>query len=253
MTIIISVSNQKGGVAKTTTAANLAFTLAQRGKRVLMIDLDPQAHLGKIFNVKPSDGVFYLLTMGLSRSETQIVLERVTQVRENLWLLPGNRRTQTAQAQMTSDERPISWVREALTRFPDVHFIVLDTSPTVGGVLERAIWASDLLIVPTEAESLSVDGVSQTVSMATRLRDEKGWHGGLLGILPTKVRNLREHKASLDDLRNTFKDLILPEIPHRAAVAECVAYTQTIFEYDPDNDAARAYTRLGDIVLKAIR
>jgi cellulose biosynthesis protein BcsQ len=75
----------------------------------------------------------------------------------------------------------------------------------------------------------------------------------LLGILPAMVRPLKEHKESLENLRQKFGDLILPEIPSRAAVAECPAYAQTIFEHDPENDASAAYMQLVDIVIKASR
>jgi len=208
-----------------------------------------------MFGVPASDGVYYLLTMDLGPNETKFIVERLKKVREHLWLMPGNKRTEGAQAQINSDQRPISWVRDTLSRIArnDLHYIILDTSPTVGGILERAMWASDFLIVPTEAEALSVDGVRQTVETAKRLAAEKQWQGGLLGILPAMVRPLKEHKESLENLRQKFGDLILPEIPSRAAVAECPAYAQTIFEHDPENDASAAYMQLVDIVIKASR
>ena len=94
MTKTIVVANQKGGVGKTTTTVNLAADLAQRGKKVLMIDLDPQGHLATFLDLKKSDGVFYFLTMGTDPHENEFISKLVLDTgRENLWLLPGNEKT----------------------------------------------------------------------------------------------------------------------------------------------------------------
>lgn len=162
MTTVITIANQKGGVGKTTTAVTLAHGLALRGKRVLLLDFDPQGQAARALHLAPSSAAYSLLTMDTGASETAYIQGKILSTqRENLWLLPGNKQTADAQAMINSQGKSISWVREILDRFctTQYHYLVLDTAPSLGGIQERVLWASDLVIVPTPAEALGSDGV----------------------------------------------------------------------------------------------
>lgn len=221
MTTVIAIANQKGGVGKTTTAVTLAHGLARRGKRVLLADFDPQGQASRAVHLPSSTGVYSLLTMDTGASETAYIQGKVIATdRENFWLLPGNKQIADAQAMINSQDRPISWVRETLERFhtSQYHFLVLDTAPSLGGIQERVLWASDLVIVPTPAEALCSDGVRQVLETMKRLAAEKSWRGGLFGVLPTfYMEKAKEHRLNLDSLRANLGGLVLPPI-HRAAV-----------------------------------
>jgi chromosome partitioning protein len=255
VTTIIAIANQKGGVGKTTTAVTLAHGLAIRGKKVLLLDFDPQGQAPRALHLSPSAGIYSLLTMDTGTGETAYIQNKIVETgRENFWLLPGNKQTADAQAMLNSQGKPISWVRETLERFctAQYHYLMLDTAPSLGGIQERVLWASDLVIVPTPAEALGSDGVRQVLETMKRLSSEKGWKGGLFGVLPTfYMENVREHKINLNTLRSTLSDLVLPPIHRAAVLAECPAFGQTIFEHDPHCRAAQEYGRLVDIVLKA--
>ena len=122
----------------------------------------------------------------------------------------------------------------------------------MGGIQERGLWASDLVVVPTPAEALGTDGVRQVLETMKRLSSEKGWKGGLFGVLPTFfMETVKEHHLNLDALHSSLGNLILPPIHRAAVLAECPAFGQTIFEHDPNCRAAQEYGRLVDIVLKA--
>lgn len=99
-------------------------------------------------------------------------------------LIPGNQAT--GQAQANIQEKPISYLKEVVKTFAKdgMDYIIFDTSPSVGGLQERAIWAADLVILPTATEFASLDSVGKTVQTLHALKNEKGWTGGLLGILP---------------------------------------------------------------------
>jgi hypothetical protein len=98
----------------------------------------------------------------------------------------------------------------------------LDTSPSVGGLQERAIWASDLVILPSATEFASLDSVGKTVQTLHALKIEKGWTGGLLGILPTFFDDkTRESRNSLNDLQHSFGDKVLPPIHSATVLREC--------------------------------
>jgi chromosome partitioning protein len=104
----------------------------------------------------------------------------------------------TAQTIINAENRPISCVRDAIAPFSQEKFryILLDTAPSVGGIQERAIWASDMVIIPTSTEYLSTDSVKKITGTMLFLQREKAWKGRLLGVLPTFFHDqLREHRA----------------------------------------------------------
>lgn len=255
MTTVVAIANQKGGVGKTTTAVTLAHGLARRGKRVLLVDFDPQGQAARALHLLSSTGVYSLLTMDTGANETAYIQGKViTTNRENFWLLLGNKQTADAQAMINSQERPISWVRETLERFctSQYHYLVFDTAPSLGGIQERVLWASDMVLVPALAEALCSDGVRQVLETMKRLAAEKSWRGGLFGILPTfYMEKVKEHHLNLETLHANLGDLVLPPIHRAAVLAECPAFGQTIFERDPSCRAAQEYSQLVDIVLKA--
>lgn len=259
MTTIITISNHKGGVGKTTTAAHLGQALANLGKNVLLIDFDPQANLSTFFNIPHSDAASYLLTLGLGRAETSLLQTLVVSVRERLSLLPASAGLSGAQAQINASGRGIDWVRQVLQRFlrHDLHYIIIDTNPSASGIQERAIWAADLLIIPTQAEGLSVSGVSSMLKLAHTLNTQYAWQGRVLGVLPTMVRanesNImpREHRAALDEMREAFGNLLMPVIPDRAAVKLCAGFSMTLFEFDPNNAAAQVYLQVAKMIRSA--
>jgi chromosome partitioning protein len=253
-TKIISVTNQKGGVGKTTTAVSLAHGLARKGKQVLLVDLDPQGQSATALRRNPAMGVFYLLTMGTTPPETAFIKSLVQPTtRDGLWLMPGDQQTMAAQTVLNAQDRPVSCIRDSIARLfsPDLHYIIFDTAPSVGGIQERAVWASDLVIIPTATEFLSADGVGKVVQMMSLLQSSKQWKGSLLGVLPTFYdEQTRESKATLEILRETFGESLLAPIHRATILRECAAEGQTIFEKDPDSRAAQEYRALADLVAK---
>lgn len=253
-TKIICIANQKGGVGKTTTAVSLAHGLSQKGRRVLLIDLDPQGQSATALGRSPEPGAFYLLTMGATPQENTFVQSWVRfSGREGLYLLPGDQQTMAGQTVLNAQDKPISAIRQSIQRFfkESLHYIIFDTAPSVGGIQERAVWASDLVIVPTATEFLSADGVSKVLLMMSVLQEKKNWRGNLLGILPTFYdEQTRESKATMDDLRTRFDASLLPPIHRATLLRECAAEGQTIFEMDPLCRAAKEYQILTQLVMK---
>ena len=253
-TKIISITNQKGGVGKTTTAVSLADALSRKGKQVLLIDLDPQGQSATALGRSPAMGVFYLLTMGGTPSETAFVKSLIQpSAREGLSLIPGDQQTMAAQTVLNAQDRPVSCIRESLARLfhKDLDYIILDTAPSVGGIQERAVWASDLVIIPTATEFLSAEGVGKIVQMMSILQTRKEWKGSLLGVLPTFFdEQTRESKSTYETLREAFGASLLPPIHRATILRECAAEGLTIFEKDPDCRAAREYEALAGLVLK---
>lgn len=250
---IITISNQKGGVGKTTTSVNLAAYLAQHGSRVLLIDLDPQGQCATSLGMDPEQGTFYLLMITQSSPhEVAFVKKYVRETgRGNLFLIPGNQAT--GQAQSSIQDKPISYLKEVVRTFTrdGMDYIIFDTSPSVGGLQERAIWAADLVIIPCATEFASLEAVGNTIVTLHALQKERAWSGGLLGILPTFYDDkTRESRNSLADLKRDFGEKVIPAIHAATVLRECWSVGKTIFEYAPDSRAAQEYETFASLVCK---
>jgi chromosome partitioning protein len=170
-----------------------------------------------------------------------------------LYLLPGDQQTMAAQTVLNAQDKPISAIRQSIQRFfkEGLHYILFDTAPSVGGIQERAVWASDLVIVPTATEFLSADGVSKVLLMMSVLQEKKNWRGNLLGILPTFYdEQTRESKATMENLHERFDVGVLSPIHRATLLRECAAEGRTVFEVDPLCRAAKEYEALTQQVLK---
>jgi len=248
MTLTITIANQKGGVGKTTTAVNLAHGLVLQGKKVLLIDLDPQGQCATILGLKPEPGAFNLLVA--EQPMSQVI--RSTD-RKNLFIILGDRKTSTAQTILNVQRSAISFVQSKIV--PQavgemIDYVVLDTSPSVGELQEQALWASDGVLVPCAVDYLASDGVFNIAVTLKRLHDELKWQGQILGILPTFYDSVtRESKATLQDLHKRFGNLLLPAIHRATVLRECAVEGKTIFELAPESRAAGQYNDLVQHVL----
>jgi chromosome partitioning protein len=244
-----AISNSKGGVGKTTTAITLGHALAIQGKRTLIVDFDPQGQCATALGLNPEPCVFNLLISPAFGSPHQWVRETG---RENLDLIPGDRSTATAQIVLNAENRPISAVSETLASLSkEYDYILFDTAPSAGGLQERAIWASNQVIIPAATEFLSMDGIQQMGRLLADLTNQRAWQGTLLGVLPTFYETLTKHsKVAMQSLKGTFGEWLLPPIRRSTVLRECAADGITIWEKDPECSVAADYVRLVNILMK---
>jgi chromosome partitioning protein len=221
--------------------------LAQRGKNVLLIDFDPQGQCATALGVNPEPCVFNLL---ITKQEASLWVRESG--REHLRLIPSDRTTATAQAVINAEGRSFSAVLEAVKPLMRAYdFLIFDTAPSAGGLQERAIWASDLVLIPTATEFLSSDGLTQIVGTLNQLRETRNWKGKLLGVLPTFYdEQTKESKSSLDELKKKFGKAILSPIHRATILRECAAEGITVFEKDAKSRAAKEYEKLVSVILK---
>jgi chromosome partitioning protein len=249
MTITITIANQKGGVGKTTTAVNLAHGLVMQGKKVLLIDLDPQGQCATILGLKPEPGAFNLLVAEMPMSKVIRATDR-----RDLLIILGDRKTATAQTVLNVQRAPISYTQSKIVPQAirdGIDYVVLDTSPSVGELQEQALWAADGVLVPCAVDYLASDGVFNIAVTLKRLHDEFDWKGRILGILPTFYDSVtRESKATLQDLQKRFGSLMLPAIHRATVLRECAVDGKTIFELAPDSRAAGQYLDLVQFILR---
>ena len=247
--ITITIANQKGGVGKTTTAVTLAHGLALKNYNVLIVDLDPQGQCASHLGLDQDDGVFRLLVNNPSLKDVV-----KTTNRPNLWLLPGSKRTKTAETLMAIESRGVgtlSMILGARVNGSQLHYLVLDTAPSAGGLQENALFAADLLIIPSAVDHLSLEGVAQILQTLKTLGRSSP---PLVRILPTFYDEItRESKTNLARLKDTFGEAILNPIHRAAVMRECPALGKTIFEHNTDSRAAAEYAGLVWEVLDATK
>jgi len=248
MTHIITIANQKGGVGKTTTAAHVAHGLALMGKEVLLIDLDPQGQCAAALGLQQESGVFQLLVAQLPARQ---VIRRSG--REGLWFLPGDKQTSTAQIVLNAQQAPISFLRDALRPLQKngLAYIICDVAPSIGGLQEQALYASDLVLVPCATDFLAAQGAGQVMQTLGQLHHKADWDGRLLGVLPTFYDSVtKETQATLRDLQARFEGAVLDPIHRATALRECAAEGKTIFEIDGDSRPAKQYAAVVHKILE---
>jgi len=248
MSINIGIANQKGGVGKTTSATSLAHGLALRNRRVLLVDFDPQGQCATALGINQEPGVFNALVN--TRSDIHQWIRETG--RTGLNLLPGDRSTATAQIVINAENRPINSIRLLFkTLGKEYDYIIFDTAPSVGGIQERAIYAADMVLIPTATEFLSMDGLAQMMELLTALRSQHNWNGKLAGVLPTFYdEQTKESNESLAELKAAFEESVLSPIHRATVLRECPAEGKTIFEMAPASRSSREYEELSREIVK---
>jgi len=247
------VANHKGGVGKTTTAVTLATGLADLGRRVLLVDTDPQGNVASFLGLEPAAGLFELVVSRRPVGEVAVsvgdypnlwvILSDESTVDINTLLVSGSRRLKTRTA--IADALAPVW-QDGKT------IVIVDTAPSLSAVQVSALAASDWLIVPAIPEFASEAGIAQLAEAVLELR-EQGSDLQLLGILPTLVlTRSREHQHTRAELRDAFPGLVLPPVRRLIALGEAPRAGRSIWAYAPRAEAAKDYAAvLREVVRRA--
>ena len=248
---IISVANQKGGVGKTTTTISLAACLGGQGKRVLIVDLDPQANATSGLGVDKEPGVSVL---GPLMEEAEIGDRIKYTVFNNIYLLPSELDLCGAEIELCSKENPsaqLDRVLAPLRESPDIDLILIDCPPSLGILTLNAFAASDWLIVPIQCEYYALEGISTLVHTLDQLKTNGVTSRlELLGIVMTMFDG-RTNLSNMvvDEVQKHFGDKVFETvIPRSTRIAEAPSHGKPITEYDGYNKGAAAYDVLAEEV-----
>lgn len=241
---IVAVLNQKGGVGKTTTSVNLTHALARLGKKVTVIDLDPQCHLAVALGVvsKQQAGIDQVML-----GESPLATQRLP-VRENLNLVVAGPRLQEIEQLTQGGSHRGDLLRNALARDDGAQdFVFIDCPPSSGILVANALFAADELLVPMTSDYLALQGLSHL--MGTIKKFEAALHKKycMRLVMSRYIPTRRLSREVLDTIKKYFPGQILATpIRETAALAECPSFGKTIFEYRPGWRSAQDFTALAN-------
>ena len=250
MSRVFAITNQKGGVGKTTTAINLAASLAANDLRVLVIDSDPQGNCTSGLGVSkdPDKPSLYHVLLGATPASEAV---RATDL-EGLSIITADKNLVGANLELVDLENRETRLRERIRSIrQNYDFILIDCPPALDLLTLNALLAADAVIVPIQCEFFALEGVSELMDTIDRVRDSFGHPLEIGGILLTMFddrTNLTRQVAH--DLREFFKDQVFRTIiPRSVRLAEAPSFGKPILTYDPRSKGAESYIKLAKEIL----
>lgn len=248
---IIAIANQKGGVGKTTTAINLSACLAEKGKKVLAIDMDPQGNMTSGLGVDKDsvEKTVYDLIIGEAQIEEIICKE----VLENLDVLPTNIDLSAAEIELIGIENKEYIIKNEVEKVKENYdFIIIDCPPSLSMLTINAMTTADSVLVPIQCEYYALEGLSQLVHTIELVKERLNSNLEIEGVVFTMYDartnlSLQVVENVKDNLnQNIYKTII----PRNIRLAEAPSYGMPINQYDPKSSGAESYRLLADEVIE---
>jgi len=250
---VISVTNQKGGVGKTTTTINLGAALAELGKRVLIIDLDPQGNASTGLGIEVEDRNLTTYDLLLGDVSLNDVIYPTDQI--GLFIVPSTVDLSSADMELVSNEKRSFLLHDALRQpaMTDFQFdyILIDCPPSLNLMTVNAMVASDSVLIPLQSEFFALEGLSQLMLTIREVRSSANTSLRIEGIVLTMydARNNLSQQVE-QDARDNLGELVFQTIiPRNVRVSEAPSFAMPVISYDSASKGARAYRALAKELL----
>ena len=247
MAITISLSNHKGGVGKTTSTINISAALNQMGKKVLMVDLDPQANLTQSLGIKNPALTIYDALKGSNKAKPLSILKGFD-------LIPSNLDLSAAEIELSGEAGREYILKEVLQPFSSTYdYIIIDCPPSLGLLTINAFTTSDEVIIPVQAQFLATQGMAKLIEIIEKIQKRLNKSLKLGGVVITQFDNRKVLNRNVVEMINEHfsKRVFNSKIRDNISLAEAPAMSLDIFRYSPKSNGAEDYMSLAkEITMK---
>ena len=254
---VLAIANQKGGVGKTTTTFNLGVALAHSGRKVLLIDADPQGDLTTYMGWHNADNLPVTLSTIMSRCINDMDInseEAVLHHSEGVDLIPTNLELASLEVSLVNAMSRESTMKNCIEELkPKYDFILIDCMPSLGMITINALASADKVIIPVQSEFLAAKGMNHLMNTIMKVRKNINKELDVSGIVLTIVDGRRKlSKEITEELKETYGKVFKiydTQIPRAVKAAESSRMGESIFSYDKDSNVAKSYIELAKEVL----
>ena len=253
MTTVISVTNQKGGVGKTTTAINLAYYLSKSGKKTLLIDFDPQGNATSGLGINKND-LIYTSSEIVAGSCTLDAAILPTDYK-NLYVVPTVPALANTEAELSQADKRFSRLKTAIASSDyNFDYIIIDSPPSLSLLTVNGLIASNYILLPVQTEFYALEGLGQLLETVKLIRKGMNPELDIIGVLPTMVDSRTVLSSQVhEEIKKHFPGKVFDTvIPRNIRVAEAPSHGVPIGVYDKFSKGARAYKALSKEVIKRV-